>query len=125
MDLILKNERLKVTISIKIRKSISKNDFQEQILHKAFHRFYQIKEYEPEIKPCTKRKEILSSEKLAPKNALRYFEAKHHANYYPDLKKIKTYGRILHVPFSSSYKIRTSRQFPIIQNRTSKSNYVN
>ena len=39
------------------------------------------KEYDPSINHAPKRKEILSGEekKLALKNALRYFDAKHHA----------------------------------------------
>jgi urocanate hydratase len=55
------------------------------------------KTYESEINHAPKRKEILSAEekKLALQNALRYFEAKHHAELLPEFKEeLEKYGRI-------------------------------
>ena len=47
------------------------------------------KPYEAEINHAPKRKKILSDEekKLALKNALRYFEPKHHATLLPEFKE--------------------------------------
>ena len=55
--------------------------FQEQILQGIPSVLPNPKPYETEINHAPKRKEILSEEekKLALKNALRYFDAKHHA----------------------------------------------
>ena len=63
--------------------------FQEQILegipkHLTSSKTIMIRD----INHAPKRKNILSSEekKLALKNALRYFDKKHHANYFQNLK---------------------------------------
>ena len=55
--------------------------FQEQIAQGIPSILPKPKPYEAEINHAPKRKEILSEEekKLALKNALRYFEPKHHA----------------------------------------------
>ena len=48
-----------------------------------------IKPYETEINHAPKRKKILSAEekKLALRNALRYFESKHHATLIEEFKE--------------------------------------
>lgn len=64
--------------------------------------------YDPAINHAPKRKEILSSEekKLALKNALRYFDPKHHAELIPEfLEELETYGRIYMYRLRPDYKM--------------------
>ncbi len=66
------------------------------------------KPYEVAINHAPKRKEILSDEekKLALKNALRYFEPKHHATLLPEFKEeLEKYGRIYMYRFRPDYKM--------------------
>jgi len=66
------------------------------------------KPYDPTINHAPKRKAILTSEeqKLALKNALRYFEASHHAELLPEFKdELNTYGRIYMYRFRPDYKM--------------------
>ncbi|MFY7740483.1 MAG: urocanate hydratase [Flavobacterium sp.] len=82
--------------------------FQEQILQGIPSVLPNSKPYEAEINHAPKRKEILSDEekKLALKNALRYFDAKHHAELLPEFKsELETYGRIYMYRFRPDYKI--------------------
>jgi urocanate hydratase len=83
-------------------------NFQEQILQGIPSVLPNVKPYETEINHAPKRKEILSIEekKLALKNALRYFEAKHHATLLPEFREeLETYGRIYMYRFRPDYKI--------------------
>ena len=67
------------------------------------------KTYETSINHAPKRKEILSAEekKLALKNALRYFDAKHHAELLPEFKEeLETYGRIYMYRFRPDYEMK-------------------
>ena len=69
----------------------------------------QPKTYETSINHAPKRKEILSAEekKLALKNALRYFDAKHHAELLPEFKaELETYGRIYMYRFRPDYEMK-------------------
>jgi urocanate hydratase len=73
--------------------------------------------YNPEINHAPKRKEILSREekKLALKNALRYFPAKHHTVLSKEFaQELKDYGRIYMYRFRPDYKIYARRydEFP-------------
>lgn len=64
--------------------------------------------YDLAINHAPKRKEILSAEekKLAVKNALRYFEAKHHAELLPEFsEELEKYGRIYMYRFRPDYKM--------------------
>jgi urocanate hydratase len=64
--------------------------------------------YDLAINHAPKRKEILSAEekKLALKNALRYFEAKHHAELLPEFSaELETYGRIYMYRMRPDYKM--------------------
>jgi urocanate hydratase len=82
--------------------------FQEQILQGIPSVLPNVKPFETEINHAPKRKEILSLEekKLALKNALRYFEAEHHATLLPEFKaELETYGRIYMYRFRPDYKI--------------------
>ncbi|WP_298510063.1 urocanate hydratase [uncultured Kordia sp.] len=66
------------------------------------------KPYDPTINHAPKRKEILSPEekKLALRNALRYFDKKHHEVLLPEFKsELETYGRIYMYRFRPDYKM--------------------
>jgi len=82
--------------------------FQEQILQGIPSILPNPKPYEAEINHAPKRKEILSDEekKLALKNALRYFEPKHHAELISEFKaELETYGRIYMYRLRPDYKM--------------------
>ena len=82
--------------------------FQEQILQGIPTVLPQPKPYEAEINHAPKRKEILSDDekKLALRNALRYFEPKHHAELIPEFKaELETYGRIYMYRLRPDYKM--------------------
>ncbi|WP_300566009.1 urocanate hydratase [Flavobacterium sp.] len=82
--------------------------FQEQIIEGIPSELPQIKAYEPQINHAPKRKEILSAEekKLALRNALRYFEPKHHATLIPEFKdELEKYGRIYMYRFRPDYQM--------------------
>ena len=66
------------------------------------------KQYETVINHAPKRKAILSKEeeKLALRNALRYFDKQHHATLLPEFKKeLDTYGRIYMYRLRPDYKM--------------------
>nr|WP_315147875.1 urocanate hydratase [uncultured Flavobacterium sp.] len=66
------------------------------------------KPFEAEINHAPKRKEILSDEekKLALRNALRYFEPKHHAELIKEFaEELESYGRIYMYRFRPNYKM--------------------
>jgi len=66
------------------------------------------KEYDPTINHAPKRKEILTKEEkiLALRNALRYFDPKHHAELLPEFREeLETYGRIYMYRFRPDYKM--------------------
>ena len=66
------------------------------------------KAYELEINHAPKRKEILSlaEKKLALRNALRYFDVKHHPELLPEFsEELQTYGRIYMHRFRPAYKM--------------------
>lgn len=82
--------------------------FQEQILQGIPSVLPNPKPYEVEINHAPRRKEILSDEekKLALRNALRYFEPKHHADLLPEFKaELETYGRIYMYRLRPDYKM--------------------
>lgn len=67
-----------------------------------------LKTFNPEVNRAPKRKEILSAEekKLAIRNALRYFPAKHHAVLAKEFaEELKTYGRIYMYRFRPDYEM--------------------
>jgi urocanate hydratase len=83
--------------------------FKEQIQQGIPSVLPQVKPYEININHAPKRKEILSIEekKLALKNALRYFDAKHHAELLPEFKaELETYGRIYMYRFRPDYEMK-------------------
>ena len=82
--------------------------FKEQILEGIPEVLPQPKAYEPQINHAPKRKDILSPEekKLALKNALRYFDSKHHEMLLPEFKEeLDTYGRIYMYRLRPDYKM--------------------
>jgi urocanate hydratase len=82
--------------------------FQEEIKQGIPSVLPQKKEYDPAINHAPKRKEILSAEekKLALKNALRYFEPKHHAALIPEFsEELEKYGRIYMYRLRPDYKM--------------------
>ena len=75
------------------------------------------KHYDATVNHAPKRKKILTAEeeKLALKNALRYFEAKHHKTLLPEFKQeLEKYGRIYMYRFRPDYKIyaRPIEEYP-------------
>ena len=82
--------------------------FKEQILAGISNELPQVKEYELDINHAPKRKDILNNEeiKLALKNALRYFNSKHHKTLMPEFKlELEKYGRIYMYRFRPDYKM--------------------
>ncbi|MBQ2242899.1 MAG: urocanate hydratase [Bacteroidales bacterium] len=93
------------------------NDFQKAILAGIPDILPEPKNYDPNINHAPKRKDILTpaEKKLALKNALRYFPAKHHATLLPEFRQeLETYGRIYMYRFRPDYKIhaRSIDEFP-------------
>ncbi|MDR0660210.1 MAG: urocanate hydratase [Prevotellaceae bacterium] len=94
-----------------------REEFHSTILRGIPDELPQPKPYEPSINHAPKRKDILTKEeeKLALKNALRYFPEKHHKvlakEFYDELK---TYGRIYMYRFRPDYKIeaRSINDYP-------------
>ena len=83
--------------------------FQEQIQQGIPTTLPNPKPYELAINHAPKRKEILSSDekKLALKNALRYFDAKHHATLIQEFsQELETYGRIYMYRFRPDYEMK-------------------
>ena len=82
--------------------------FQEQIQQGIPSQLPEPKAYESIINHAPKRKEILSTEekKLALRNALRYFEPRHHKELIKEFaEELKTYGRIYMYRFRPDYKM--------------------
>jgi len=82
--------------------------FKEEIAQGIPSELPALKKYDTTINHAPKRKKILSSEekKLALRNALRYFEPKHHPILLPEfLEELEAYGRIYMYRFRPDYKI--------------------
>jgi urocanate hydratase len=91
--------------------------FKEQILEGIPNVLPASKPYDSSINHAPKRKAILSTEekKLALKNALRYFNKKHHAELIEEFKnELETYGRIYMYRFRPDYKMyaRPINEYP-------------
>ena len=83
--------------------------FKEQIQQGIPSELPNIKPYELAINHAPKRKEILTDEEkiLALKNALRYFDTKHHATLIPEFKEeLEKYGRIYMYRFRPDYEMK-------------------
>jgi len=91
--------------------------FKDQILEGLPSKLPQPKAYDTSINHAPKRKNILSTEekKLALKNALRYFDKKHHDILLPEFKnELETYGRIYMYRLRPDYKMyaRPIEEYP-------------
>ncbi|MDF2437109.1 MAG: urocanate hydratase [Bacteroidota bacterium] len=83
-------------------------DFKSQILQGIPDQLPEAKPYDANINHAPKRKDILNAEekKLAIRNALRYFDKKHHAVLSKEFaSELKEYGRIYMYRFRPDYKI--------------------
>ncbi len=83
-------------------------EFQQSILQGIPEVLPELKQWDSTINHAPKRKEILNlnEKKLALKNALRYFDTKHHAELAPEfLQELNTYGRIYMYRFRPDYKM--------------------
>lgn len=83
--------------------------FQQQIQQGIPSELPQPKSFEPQINHAPKRKEILSEEeeKLALRNALRYFDPKFHAELLPEFRdELKKFGRIYMYRFRPDYEMK-------------------
>ena len=93
------------------------SDFQKTILQGIPDEMPKAQEYSHEINHAPVRKDILSNneKKLALKNALRYFNKKHHKVLAPEFaEELKKYGRIYMYRYRPQYKItaRSIEEFP-------------
>lgn len=93
------------------------NNFKELVLQGIPPTLPKNKKYDSSINHAPKRKEILNAEEkiLALKNALRYFEAKHHASLLPEFKEeLEKYGRVYMFRFKPEYEIyaRPVEEYP-------------
>ena len=82
--------------------------FKDQVLEGIPHILPQPKPFNSSINHAPKRKSILTEEeeKLALRNALRYFDKKHHKDLLPEFKnELNTYGRIYMYRLRPDYKI--------------------
>ena len=92
-------------------------NFKEQILQGIPSELPPKKEFDKNISHAPIRKDILTEDekKLALKNALRYFDKKHHAELAVEFKQeLDTYGRIYMYRFRPDYEItaRSIEDFP-------------
>jgi urocanate hydratase len=91
--------------------------FKEQIIQGIPSELPSKREYDNSISHAPKRKDILSEEekKLALKNALRYFDKKHHAELISEFREeLESYGRIYMYRFRPEYSIyaRPINEYP-------------
>ncbi len=80
--------------------------FQDQLLQGIPNKLPNPKTYDASANHAPKRKDILSSseKELALRNALRYFDQKHHPKLLPEFKEeLDTYGRIYMYRFRPEY----------------------
>ena len=86
----------------------SSPDFARQILQGIPDVLPQPRPYDTSVSHAPKRKDILTKEekKLAVRNALRYFDPKHHAELAPEFAaELETYGRIYMYRFRPTYEM--------------------
>jgi len=91
--------------------------FKDQILQGIPDILPEAQSYEPDINHAPGRKDILSADekRLAVKNALRYFDKKHHAVLAPEFAgELKKYGRIYMYRFRPMYEMyaRPIHEYP-------------
>jgi urocanate hydratase len=91
--------------------------FQEKVLEGIPNELPPVKEFDTALNHAPKRKEILNpaEKKLALRNALRYFDKKHHPVLVKEFaEELKKYGRIYMYRFRPDYKIyaRPINEYP-------------
>ncbi len=91
--------------------------FKEELLQGIPDQLPEKKAYDSQINHAPKRKDILSTEekKLALRNALRYFDKKHHKTLLPEFaEELEKYGRIYMYRFRPNYKMyaRPIEEYP-------------
>jgi urocanate hydratase len=96
---------------------MNSKDFKKIILEGIPVKLPVAKAYDPAVNHAPRRKDILNPEekKLALKNALRYFDKKHHAVLAKEFaEELNTYGRIYMYRFRPDYKIyaRPINEYP-------------
>jgi urocanate hydratase len=96
---------------------MTKQEFQHAIIQGIPNELPLPKKWDSTVNHAPKRKQILSitEKKLALKNALRYFDTKHHATLAEEFaKELNEYGRIYMYRFRPDYKItaRSLNDFP-------------
>lgn len=87
---------------------MTKEQFQQAILNGIPDKLPAAKPYDPTANHAPRRKDCLTTneKKLALRNALRYFDEKHHAELAPEFaEELKKYGRIYMYRFRPDYKI--------------------
>lgn len=92
-------------------------DFQKAIINGIPSEIPDTRPLDPSVSHAPVRKDILTSEekKLALKNALRYFDQRHHAVLAPEFaKELKAYGRIYMYRFRPEYRMyaRPIHEYP-------------
>src|ERR1700741_5556321 len=92
-------------------------EFKKTVLAGIPNELPALKEFDKTLNHAPKRKDILNEaeKKLALRNALRYFDKKHHAVLVKEFaEELKTYGRIYMYRFRPDYKIfaRPINEFP-------------
>ncbi len=92
-------------------------NFKEQFSQGIPDELPTIKPYDTSVNHAPKRKDILTKKEkiLALKNALRYFDPKHHPVLLPEFRnELETYGRIYMYRFMPGYKIyaRPIEEYP-------------
>ncbi len=81
-------------------------EFQKSIIEGIPQTLPEAKPYDPNVNHAPRRKDILSDDekKLALRNALRYFDPKHHAILAPEFaEELRKYGRIYMYRFRPDY----------------------
>ncbi len=91
--------------------------FKEQILEGIPEILPQPKPYDPDVNHAPKRKDILSEDEkiLALRNALRYFDKRHHEVLLPEFRaELEAYGRIYMYRLRPDYEIyaRSIDEYP-------------
>ena len=91
-----------------IEKEMTVQEFKSAVLSGIPDQLPYPKPFDSNLNHAPKRKDILNNveKKLALKNALRYFDKKHHAELAPEFaQELKEYGRIYMYRFRPDYKI--------------------
>jgi urocanate hydratase len=96
---------------------MEKEAFKKKVLEGIPQELPELKAYDTNLNHAPRRKDILNpaEKKLAIRNALRYFDKKHHAALSKEFaQELKTYGRIYMYRYRPDYKIyaRPIEEYP-------------